>query len=107
MGPPSSGGIAVVQMLAMLERFDLHTLGKDDPRAWHLLAEAMRLAYADRDTYVAAPDFVEVPLAGLIDRDYLAERSKLIPIDAPMARALPEVPPGAKARKKAVLGKKG
>src|SRR3546814_20201560 len=57
----------------------------------------MRLAYADRDTYVADPDFVEVPLAGLIDRDYLAERSKLIRIDATMARALPGVPPGAKA----------
>ncbi len=97
MGPPSSGGIAVIQMLGMLERFDLKQLGKDDPRAWHLIAEAMRLAYADRDTYVADPDFVGVPVAGLTDPGYLKARSALIRIDATMAKVMPGAPPGAKA----------
>src|SRR3546814_15370218 len=74
MGPPSAGGIAIVQMLGMLERFDLKALGPNDPRSWHLIAEAMRLAYADRDTYIADPGFVPVPVAGLIDPGYIRER---------------------------------
>lgn len=96
MGPPSAGGIAIVQMLGMIERFDMKALGKDDPRAWHLIAEAMRLAYADRDTYIADPDFVDVPVHALIDRDYIAARSALIRIDWTMAKAPPGTPPGAK-----------
>lgn len=94
MGPPSSGGIAIIQMLGMLERFDLKALGKDDPRAWHLIAEAMRLAYADRDTYVADPDFVQVPVKGLIDPAYLKARSVLIRVDATLPEALPGNPGG-------------
>jgi gamma-glutamyltranspeptidase/glutathione hydrolase len=77
MPPPSSGGIAVLQMLAFLERFDLAALGPVDPRAAHLLAEAGRLAFADRDAYVADPDFVAVP-PGLLDRNYLTRRGALI-----------------------------
>lgn len=78
MGPPSSGGVAVLQMLGQLERFDLTTLGKDNPVTWHLFIESQRLAYADRELYMADPDFVTVPVAGLLAPDYLAQRSALI-----------------------------
>ena len=78
MGPSSSGGIAVIQTLKMLERFDLAALGPNSPTTWHLIAESMRLAYADRDKYLGDPDYVSVPVAGLLDPAYLAERSKLI-----------------------------
>ena len=75
MGPPSSGGLAVAMTLRMLERFDL---GKaPTPEALHLIGEAGNLAFADRNRYVADPDFVTVP-AGLMNADYLAERSALI-----------------------------
>jgi gamma-glutamyltranspeptidase/glutathione hydrolase len=78
MGPPSSGGIAVLQVLGMLERFDLAKLGPDDPESWHLIAEAERLALADRALYVADPDFVGVPVKGLLDPSYIEARSRLI-----------------------------
>ncbi|TCT13227.1 gamma-glutamyltransferase 1 [Tepidamorphus gemmatus] len=75
MGPPSSGGIAVAMTLAMLERFDLGEV--PTPEALHLIGEAENLAFADRDHYVADPDFVAVP-EGLLDPGYLAQRSALI-----------------------------
>jgi len=78
MGPPSSGGQVVLQMLALLQRFELGALAPDHPQAAHLFAEAGRLAYADRAAYLADPDFEAVPLAGLLARDYLAGRSALI-----------------------------
>ncbi|MGX7927600.1 gamma-glutamyltransferase [Tsuneonella sp. HG094] len=78
MGPPSSGGIAVLQILKMLERFDLKSLGADNPVTWHLFLEAQRLAYADRELYAADSDFIAVPVAGLVDPAYLAQRSQLI-----------------------------
>ena len=95
MGPSSSGGIAVIQTLKMLERFDLAALGPNSPTAWHLIAEAMRLAYADRDQYVGDPDYVAVPLAGLIDPAYLAERSNLISPTKASATVVAGVPAGA------------
>jgi gamma-glutamyltranspeptidase/glutathione hydrolase len=95
MGPPSSGGVAILQMLGMLERFDLGAMGPNDPRSWHLIAEAMRLAYADRNTFLGDPDFVPVPVKGLLDPRYLARRSALIRIDATMPHAGPGHPPGA------------
>ncbi len=95
MGPPSSGATTVIATLKLLERFDLGALGKDSPTAWHLIAEAMRLAYADRNRYSADADFVPVPVAGMIDPAYLAQRSALID----PARTIPSVsagtPPGA------------
>lgn len=76
--PPSSGGIHVAQMLAMLERFDLQELRAEDPaRADHVIVEAMKLAFADRAYWLGDPDFAAVPL-GLLDAEYLAERSQLI-----------------------------
>lgn len=78
MGPPSSGGVAILETLGMLERFDLKALGVQNPVTWHLFLEAQRLAYADRELYLADSDFVTVPVRGLIDPTYLSERSKLI-----------------------------
>ncbi|MFV0623891.1 gamma-glutamyltransferase [Sphingomonas sp. ac-8] len=98
MGPPSSGGVAVLMILKQLERFDMTALGKDSPVAWHLLAESERLAYADRDLYVADPDHVTVPVKGLLDPKYIAARSALIAPDRTMASVAPGAPRGAPAR---------
>lgn len=98
MGPPSSGGISVLMILKQLERFDMAALGRNSPVAWHLFAESSRLAYADRDMYVADPDYVRVPVAGLLDPDYLARRSALISPDATMANVEPGIPDGAPER---------
>ncbi|MDH3596287.1 MAG: gamma-glutamyltransferase, partial [Rhodospirillales bacterium] len=94
MGPPSSGGIAVGQMLGILQSFDLSGFERVSVEAAHLFAQAGRLAFADRNFYVADSDFVPVPVAGLIDDDYLASRAALIgPTD--MGTASPGDPPGA------------
>ena len=96
MGPPSSGGIAIIQMLEMLERFDLKALGPNNPVTWHLFLEAQRLAYADRELYAADSDFVPVPVTGLIDPDYLAARSRLIDPAATLAKPEAGRPLGAR-----------
>jgi gamma-glutamyltranspeptidase / glutathione hydrolase len=95
MGPPSSGGIAVAQMLGQLERFDLAALGPDSPQFWHLFIESQRLAYADRELYAGDADFVAVPVAGLVDPAYIAGRSALISADTTLAKVEAGVPPGA------------
>ena len=102
MGPPSSGATTILQMLGMLQRFDMKALGKDDPRSWHLIAEAMMLAYADRETYLGDRDFVSVPVAGLIDPNYLASRSRLISPTRSLARYEAGSPPGAEPRTAAI-----
>ena len=76
MGPPSSGGLTVGQILGLLEGFDLPGIGPG-PEAAHLLLEAGRLAFADRNFYIADSDFTDMP-EGLLDRDYLRERAALI-----------------------------
>jgi len=95
MGPPSSGGVAVAQMLAQLDGFDLAALGPDNPQFWHLFVESQRLAYADRELYSGDADFVEVPVAGLVDAGYLKQRAMLISPDTALAKAEAGVPPGA------------
>lgn len=95
MGPPSSGATTVFAILKQLERFNLNALGKDSPVAWHLIAESMRLAYADRDRYLADADHVAVPVAGLIDARYLAQRSALISDVRTIASVEPGTPAGA------------
>jgi len=95
MGPPSSGGIAVAQMLGQLERFDLAAIGPDSPQFWHLFVESQRLAYADRELYVGDADFVDVPTAGLVDAGYVRQRGALISPDTTLAKAEAGVPPGA------------
>lgn len=98
MGPPSSGGLTVLMILKQLERFDMAALGPRSPVAWHLFAESSRLAYADRDLYVGDPDFVHVPVAGLLDPAYLASRSALIARDRSIGHAAAGTPPGAPRR---------
>jgi gamma-glutamyltranspeptidase / glutathione hydrolase len=91
MGPPSSGGLTVGQILGMLEAFDLPGLGPGT-RSAHLFLEASRLAFADRDLYMADSDFVAMP-GGLLDRDYLAARAELIDPIASMGEAAAGTPP--------------
>ena len=95
MGPPSSGATTVYAILKQLERFDMKALGPADPKAWHLIAESQRLAYADREQFAADSDFVAVPVKGLIDPAYLAGRSALISSSATMPTAVAGTPPGA------------
>ncbi|MFN3512966.1 MAG: gamma-glutamyltransferase [Phenylobacterium sp.] len=86
---PSSGA-AVLQGLGLLERTDIAERGPADPQAWFLFAQASRLMYADRDRYFGDPDFVDVPVEGLLEPAYLDARVKLIG-----ERAGPAPPPGA------------
>ena len=90
MGPPSSGGIAVLQILGLLEHFNLPGLQPLSPEATHLFVEASKLAYADRGLYVADDDFVPVPVGGLLDPAYLTFRAQGID----RARAMAEAKPG-------------
>lgn len=74
MPPPSSGGIALLQMLGMIEPFDVGALGSNSSAKIHLFAEAMRRAFRDRAEYLGDPDHVNVPVQALLDRDYLQRR---------------------------------
>jgi gamma-glutamyltranspeptidase/glutathione hydrolase len=94
MGPSSSGGFTVLAALKLLERFDLSALGPHSPTAWHLVAEAERLAYADRDRYLADSDYVAVPLQALTAPAYLASRSALISPTATIAKVEAGIPAG-------------
>jgi gamma-glutamyltranspeptidase/glutathione hydrolase len=107
MGPPSSGATTVLQILELVERFDLKGMGPRDPRSWHVVAEAMKLAYADRDAYLGDRDFVPVPVAGLIDPAYVRRRSALISLAAPLGRYPAGDPPGAETRTAAASGEIG
>ena len=98
MAPSSSGGITILQMLGMLERFDLKALGSQSPVAWHLIGEAMQLAYADREQYLGDTAFVTVPVARLLDRGYLAARSRSISETRALGTYAAGTPPGAPKR---------
>ena len=95
MGPSSSGGVTVAQVLGIVEPFNLGPapLGA---RATHVIAEAERLAFADRARYLADTDFVPVPLAGLLDPTYLAERRALINPERALANVAAGSPPNVK-----------
>ena len=95
MGPPSSAGIAVAQILALVERFPLHEWGPNSTDSVHVIAEAGKLAFADRNRFIADPDFVPPP-TGLLDATYLESRSVLIDLSKSMKRAEPGSPPGFK-----------
>lgn len=92
MGPPSSGGVTMLQILGMLQRFDLATLGANSVKSIHVIAEASRLAFADRNVYMADPDFIPVPIAGLLDPAYLDLRSSQISPFKTRGKRLPGMP---------------
>lgn len=94
MGPPSSGGITVGQILALSERAD-NGAPTDSVEALHRFLEASRLAFADRNRYLADSDFVDVPSAGLLDGGYLDHRAALIDPAGSIGTAAPGTPPRA------------
>src|SRR3954464_15893738 len=97
--PPPASGVGLIELMQILANTDIARRGPNDPQAWYLFAEASRLMYADRDKYVGDPAFVKVPVAGLIDPAYVAERASLIGARAgpPPVAGLPReaVPAGA------------
>ncbi|MCZ7886380.1 gamma-glutamyltransferase [Agrobacterium salinitolerans] len=86
MGPPSSGGIAIGQILGMAENFDLRSLGPKNVESWRIIGDAQRLAFADRERYVADADFVPLPVKGLLDKAYLGERASLLDGEKALAK---------------------
>lgn len=96
MPPPSSGGVALLSMLGMLERHDVASLGHGSSDLIHLQVEAMRRAFADRAEYLGDPDFVDVPVAKLLTPDYI--RARAATIDPKRASTSAEVGPGLPAR---------
>ncbi|MFN2745859.1 MULTISPECIES: gamma-glutamyltransferase [unclassified Bacillus (in: firmicutes)] len=81
MPPPSSGGVFMLQMLKLIDDFHLSQYDPKSFEKYHLLAETMHLSYADRAAYAGDPEFVDVPLEGLLDPEYIQERQKLISLD--------------------------
>lgn len=94
MPPPSSGGVHVLQILNILEGFPVSQLGHNSAATVHLMAEAMKLAYADRSEYLGDEDFVDVPQQGLVSKEYAALlRQKISKVSAiPSATILPSNP---------------
>lgn len=97
MPAPSSGGLTTLQILGILENTDLSVLEPGSVQAVHRIAEAQRLAYADRARFIADPAFFNVPSKGMLDRDYLGERARLISDTVSMGEATAGSPPGAPA----------
>jgi gamma-glutamyltranspeptidase / glutathione hydrolase len=95
MPPPSSGGVALLQMLGMLETHDVAALGLNSAAKIHLFAEVMRRAFKDRAQFLGDPDFVHVPVAGLLDHDYLVRR--ISDFDSARATANAALPAGLPA----------
>ncbi|MBW6420415.1 gamma-glutamyltransferase [Rhizobium sp. XQZ8] len=85
MGPPSSGAVAVSQMLGLIENFDVKGLGPQNVQTWRLIGDAQRLAFADRERYVADTDFQPTPIKGLLKKDYLGRRASLLDTDKALA----------------------
>jgi gamma-glutamyltranspeptidase len=88
--PPNSSGHVLLQELNLVEQFDLKSLGCNTAESIHLMIEAKKLAFMDREAYVADPDYVDVPIDGLISKEYARDRARLINPE----RAAPSVPPG-------------
>ncbi|MGG4605869.1 gamma-glutamyltransferase [Paenalcaligenes sp. Me131] len=92
MPPPSSGGLTVLQLLGVLQQFPMQHFAPQSVEAVHYFSEAGRLAYADRDFYVADPAYVGIPVKGLLSPAYLRQRSALIQPDSSMGKAEPGDP---------------
>lgn len=95
MAPPSSGSLAVLQILGILEQFELKKLKPNSVQALHLFAQASRLAFADRERFLADPAFSQVPVDGLLAKDYLRQRASLINLKQDAASVNAGEPKGA------------
>jgi gamma-glutamyltranspeptidase/glutathione hydrolase len=95
MPPPTSGGLTTLQILGLLEGFDMARIPPSSVQAVHLISEASRLAYADRRRYIGDPDFVTVPVDGMLDPTYLRRRAARISGTESMGKASPGRPAGA------------
>jgi gamma-glutamyltranspeptidase/glutathione hydrolase len=100
--PPPSSGVSVLHLLGLLEHTDIAKRGPKDPQSWFLFAEASRVMYADRDRYIADPAFVNVPVEGMLDPQYIASRARLIgkKMGPPPAAG---TPPGSERRADATV----
>ena len=112
MSPPSSGGTHIIQMLNVMEGYNLKEMGHNSSAAIHVLAEAMRYAYADRSLFMGDPDFVKVPVEGLTSKEYAAEiRSKILPDKAVPSSAVkpgnPEMHEGSNTTHYSIVDKWG
>jgi gamma-glutamyltranspeptidase/glutathione hydrolase len=85
MGPPSSGAVAIGQMLGTIENFDIRGLGPQNVETWRLIGDAQRLAFADRERYLADSDFLALPIKGLLKKEYLSKRAALLDGDKALA----------------------
>ncbi len=94
MGPPTSGGISLLQMLSLLESAGIDRQKPASSQAIHLFAQAGRLAFADRGLYIADPDYIQVPTQGLLNAGYLEQRAQLIEPINDVGRAPAGIPPG-------------
>ena len=92
MSAPSSGGMHIVQMLNIFENFPLKEMGYGSADAMHVMAESMKLAYADRSKYLGDPDYLDLPVVALTSKDYAAELAKGISLSS--ARPSSDVGPG-------------
>ncbi len=101
MGPPTSGGVTSLMILGMLEPYHMARLNPEGLVAAHLFSQASRLAFADRSQYMADADFVDVPVAGLLDRAYLRSRAMLINPVRDMGTVQPGTPPGSRKAQRA------
>ena len=96
MGPPSSGGVAILQILGLVEHFDMASLGPTVD-GFQALLEGSKLAFADRNLYLADPDYVRVPTRGLLDPGYLTVRAQQIRLDTSVDKAAAGNPPWRQA----------
>ncbi|MDF1644126.1 MAG: gamma-glutamyltransferase [Pseudomonadales bacterium] len=98
MGPPSSGGLTVIQTMQILSYFDLPAMQPLSTESIHIITQAQRLAFADRNTYIADSDFVSVPVRAMLDPLYAKNRAQLINLDQDMGKAKPGHPAGVMSR---------
>ncbi len=96
MPPPSSGGVHLIQMLNVLERFPMEQFGNNSADAIHVMTEAMRVAYADRSKYLGDPDYVQIPVDHLTSKDYAVTLAQKIDMDS--AKPSLSVFPGAEMK---------
>ena len=101
--PPPGQGIAALQLLNLLEPFDLKSMGRDSPDFWHVFTEAKKVAFADRARYYADPDFVKIPVTALISKDYAKTRLPLIHMDKAADTDLPGEPAALNRRETTYL----